>query len=84
MPDLKPIALAISSLLAAANAHAGTDLIAIGSISGSYEDLSTQTATPLENGIAGNRLGGIGSGFAYAGGHHLRRPAGPRPQRQCV
>ena len=50
------------------SAHAAVDLIAIGSISGSYEDLSSQTAAPLENGVAGNRLGGLGSGLAYAGG----------------
>ena len=57
-----------SALLASVSAHADINLIAIGKISGNYEDLSTQTAAPLENGIAGNRLGGIGSGFAYAGG----------------
>src|SRR5512132_2607722 len=45
------------------------DLIAIGSISGTYEDLATETAAPLENGFPGNRLGGIGSGLAYAGGN---------------
>src|SRR5215468_5490999 len=44
------------------------DLIAIGSVSGTYEDLATETAAPLENGIPGNRLGGLGSGLAYAGG----------------
>lgn len=49
-------------------AHASVDLIAIGSISGAYEDLSARTAAPLENGVPGNRLGGLGSGLAYAGG----------------
>jgi len=49
------------------SAHAAVDLIAIGSMSGTYEDLSSRTAAPLENGVAGNRLGGIGSGLAYAG-----------------
>ena len=44
------------------------DLIAIGSINGAYEDFAVETAAPLENGVAGNRLGGIGSGLAYAGG----------------
>jgi hypothetical protein len=44
------------------------DLIAIGTISGTYEDFATETAAPLENGVPGNRLGGIGSGLAYAGG----------------
>jgi len=55
-----------SSLLASA-AHA-VDLIAIGTISGTYEDFATETAFPLENGAAGNTLGGLGSGLAYAGG----------------
>jgi len=48
------------------------DLVAIGSLTGSsagsYADLSGLTG-PLENGIAGNLLGGLGSGFAYAGGN---------------
>src|SRR5262245_25498640 len=43
-------------------------LIAIGTISALYEDFATQTAAPLENGIPGNRLGGMGSGLAYLGG----------------
>lgn len=58
----------IASLLSPVAAQASVDLIAIGEINGNYEDLATQTAGPLENNIAGNRLGGIGSGFAYAGG----------------
>lgn len=61
--------LLLASLVATPAAHATIDLIAIGSVSGSYEDLSTQTAGPLENGVAGNRLGGMGSGLAYAGGN---------------
>jgi hypothetical protein len=44
-------------------------LIAIGTISGTYEDFATRTAAPLENGIAGNLLGGMGSGLTYAGGN---------------
>lgn len=60
--------LLISTLFASAAAQASVDLIAIGSISGTYQDLAHETATPLESGIAGNRLGGIGSGLAYAGG----------------
>ncbi|MDP3837921.1 MAG: esterase-like activity of phytase family protein, partial [Methylococcales bacterium] len=50
-------------------AQAQIDLIAIGQISATYEDMATKTATPLENGVAGNILGGVGSGFAYAGGN---------------
>jgi hypothetical protein len=62
---LLAVALAAATSL---SAHAAVDLIAIGSISGSYEDLSNNAAAPLENGVAGNRLGGLGSGLAYAGG----------------
>lgn len=64
----KVFALLASSLFVSSAAQASVDLIAIGEINGSYEDLSTQTAGKLENGVAGNKLGGIGSGFAYAGG----------------
>ena len=49
--------------------QAEIDLIAIGQISATYEDMAIKTATPLENGVAGNLLGGVGSGFAYAGGN---------------
>src|SRR6476659_7646696 len=59
------VALASSLLWPAARA---VDLIAIGSISGAYEDFAVETAAPLESGAPGNRLGGIGSGLAYAGG----------------
>ncbi len=57
-------------LLAAATtlAQAQVRLIAIGKLSGTYQDLSAATAAPLENGVPGNRLGGLGSGLAYAGG----------------
>lgn len=58
----------IASLLAASTANAATTLIAIGSLSGTISDLSTQTSGLLENGVAGNLLGGVGSGFAWAGG----------------
>jgi hypothetical protein len=43
-------------------------LIAISSTSGLYEDFATQTAGLLENGVPGNRFGGIGSGLTYIGG----------------
>ena len=55
-------------LQSACAAHADPTLIAIGSISGTYEDFATETAALLENGVPGNRLGGMGSGIAYAGG----------------
>lgn len=64
----KLLAVALLTAVSTLNVHAAVDLIAIGSISGSYEDLSNQTAGPLENGVAGNRLGGLGSGLAYVGG----------------
>lgn len=46
-------------------------LIAIGTINAFYEDFAGETAAPLENGIRGNRLGGIGSGLAYLGGDYF-------------
>ena len=48
-------------------AQAHIDLIAIGQVSGEYQDMATKTAAPLESGVAGNMLGGVGSGLAYAG-----------------
>ena len=68
MNNQKLLATLIASLLCCTAAHASVDFIATSEISGSYEDLSRQTAAPLENGVPGNRLGGIGSGLAYAGG----------------
>jgi hypothetical protein len=44
-------------------------LLAIGTLNGSGGDLSAATAASLENGTAGNLLGGIGSGLAWAGGN---------------
>lgn len=61
----------IATLCAATSAHASItsgQLIAIGSLSGTASDLSGLSGL-LENGIAGNLLGGVGSGFAYAGGN---------------
>ena len=53
---------------ATAGQAASPTLIAVGTISGFYEDFATQTSAPLEDGVRGNRLGGIGSGLAYLGG----------------
>ena len=61
----------IATLCAATSAQAAItsgQLIAIGSLSGTAADLSGLTGL-LENGVAGNLLGGIGSGLAYAGGN---------------
>jgi hypothetical protein len=63
------IPLLCAALLTASTAHAVIDLIAIGSVSGTYEDFAIETADSLENGVPGNRLGGIGSGLAYACGN---------------
>src|SRR5215813_15193910 len=57
------------ALCTVSTAHASVDLIAMGSIPGNYEDFAIETAAPLENSVPGNRLGGIGSGLAYAGGN---------------
>jgi hypothetical protein len=62
------LTLFLLCLLAPGAALAAPDLIAIGTVSGTYEDFATETAGPLENGVPGNRLGGLGSGLAYAGG----------------
>jgi hypothetical protein len=51
----------------AALAAPAIDLVAIGHISGTRADRSSATAAPLENGVAGNQLGGLGSGLDYAG-----------------
>ena len=50
-------------------AQADIDLIGIGQVSGTYQDMATKTAAQLESGVAGNLLGGVGSGLAYAGGN---------------
>jgi len=64
--------LLVTALWQAGYASAAIDLIAMGSLTGSsagaFADLSGLTA-PLENGVAGNALGGIGSALAWAGGN---------------
>jgi hypothetical protein len=62
------MAAAAAAIPALSAYAAGPDLIAAASLPATYEDLSNQTAGPLENGMPGNRLGGIGSSIAYAGG----------------
>jgi hypothetical protein len=59
--------LAVSLLFGQTSYAAEPVLIAIGNVSGLYEDFATQTSAPLPNGVPGNRLGGIGSGLAYLG-----------------
>ncbi|MBW8837156.1 MAG: esterase-like activity of phytase family protein, partial [Burkholderia sp.] len=60
--------LSAACLLAAGALHAEPRLLATASLDAHGHDLSNETAAPLENGVAGNILGGIGSAFAYAGG----------------
>ncbi len=60
------LTLAVVGLFSA-NASATVDLIAIGSLNGTA-DFSGLSA-PLENGLSGDILGGLGSGFAWAGGN---------------
>jgi hypothetical protein len=62
------VGLAVSLLLAQAAFAAQPKIVAISSISGLYEDFATRTAGLLENGVPGNRLGGLGSGLTYLGG----------------
>jgi len=63
----KLIPLAAACLFVVSAAQAAPELIAVGSLDGHSGDLATQTAAPLENGVAGNLLGGMGSGLTYAG-----------------
>ena len=67
MNRVKLAVLVLVSCWLAPPADAAPDLIAIGGVSGFDEDFAIQTAGPLENGVPGNRLGGLGSGLAYAG-----------------
>ena len=57
----------LATVCAAPAAQAAPILLAIGSISAGATDRSGLVG-PLENGVAGNLLGGIGSGLAWAGG----------------
>ncbi len=65
---LKQLSLVLAATFAASTAHAGFDLLGIGSLSATAHDLSGQSGL-LENGVAGDLLGGMGSGLAWAGGN---------------
>src|SRR5215813_926204 len=69
MPKKLLVGAVVICAFAAPTLHAAPVLIAIGSLPSDIPDLSTATAGPLENGVAGNLLGGIGSGLAWAGGN---------------
>lgn len=62
------LASALLGVLAIPAAHGAVVLLAQSSLPGTSTDLSGLSA-PLENGVAGNLLGGFGSGIAYAGGN---------------
>lgn len=65
--------LAATCMATAAQAH--VQLIAVADLDGHRADRSSVTSATLENGVAGNRLGGMGSGLAYAGcGEFLALP----------
>ena len=68
MKHVKLLPLLIAAAFTMPRAHA-VDLIAIGTLSGLGGDLSGATSGALENGVAGNLLGGLGSGLAWAGGN---------------
>jgi hypothetical protein len=84
------IASVLASFLCAASSYAGAGpvLIAVGNVSGATSDMAAETAGPLESGVPGNRLGGVGSGLAHAGGNiFLAVPdRGPNaiPYNACV
>ena len=48
--------------------YAGQSLIAAGALDASGGDLAGKTSKPLENSVAGNLFGGIGSGLGHASG----------------
>jgi hypothetical protein len=68
MRQQRLLVAAIASLLIP-TAQASVELIAVGGLSGHGHDLSAETVVPLENGVSGNLLGGLGSALAYAGGN---------------
>lgn len=67
MRGARPLAFLLTALMAAPAAEAAPTLIAIGTLNGAG-DLSGLGA-PMENGVPGDILGGLGSGLAYAGGN---------------
>ena len=63
----RSLAFLLTALAVAPTASAAPVLIATGTLTGT-SDLSGLSA-PLENGLPGDILGGLGSGLAYAGGN---------------
>jgi hypothetical protein len=68
MSNQKLAATLLAAISLAASLRAAPTLIATGSLSGTASDLSGLTGL-MENGVAGNLLGGMGSGLAWAGGN---------------
>ncbi|MGN6422439.1 MAG: esterase-like activity of phytase family protein [Asticcacaulis sp.] len=64
---MRALSIILLTLLATP-ALAEPQLVARLDIDASQRDLAANTAAPLENGVAGNLLGGLGSGMAWAGG----------------
>ena len=69
MKKLVAAHVAAMAVMASAPVLAAPVLLATGTLNGNQSDLSTATAAPLENGVAGNLLGGVGSGLTWAGGN---------------
>ncbi|AZP11806.1 FxDxF family PEP-CTERM protein [Undibacterium parvum] len=69
MSPKKILPLLLLAAFATQAANASISLLAIGTLDGSGADLSAKTSGLLENGLAGNLLGGVGSGLAWAGGN---------------
>lgn len=67
MRGARPLAFLLTALAVMPAADAAPTLIAIGTLSGA-SDLSGLGA-PMENGLPGDILGGLGSGLSYAGGN---------------
>ncbi|MEO8483905.1 MAG: esterase-like activity of phytase family protein [Acidobacteriota bacterium] len=83
------VAAALGVVSLASIGQAGSPvLVAVGSVSGFFEDFAAQTAPPLENGVPGNRLGGMGSGLAYLGGDYFLglpdRGPNAKPYNDCT
>jgi hypothetical protein len=68
MKSYRLLASAITATVLGSSLHASIALVATASLSGTASDLSGLTGN-LENGVAANLLGGMGSGLAWAGGN---------------
>ena len=69
MNNSRVLSTLLAGLCLALNANAAPILLATGTLASNGADLSQATAGLLENGLAGNLLGALGSGLAWAGGN---------------